>query len=145
MGQAATARPSPQSPAANDVHARVTETQIDSGIRDDQAVEQTRMVLESATAARIHRAEALEQMGLLASLGSKEVQQRSTSLHKKAIELADQLAASDEPAVRIAATQLLIGAHLAMAESIAAGDWKDKDEFVAQWISRASALSEQLI
>jgi len=40
MGQAATARPSPQPSPGNEVHARVTETLIDSGIRDDQAVDQ---------------------------------------------------------------------------------------------------------
>ena len=57
-------------------------------------------MLEGTTATPVIRAAALEQMGLLAALGSSEVQERAVPLHNKAIELADPLAASDEPAVR---------------------------------------------
>jgi tetratricopeptide (TPR) repeat protein len=84
-------------------------------------------------------------MALLAALGSQDVQERAVPLHNKAIALADQLATNEDPAVRAVANQLLVGAHLAVAERIAFGDWTDKDEFVAQWISRASALAEQMI
>lgn len=113
--------------------------------RYDQAVTQTRMVLEGKTATPIVRAQAMEQMALLAALGSKDVQERAVPLHNKAIAMADQLAADEDPAVRVAANQLLVDAHLAVAERIAIGDFKDKKEFVGQWISRASALSEQMI
>ncbi len=113
--------------------------------RYDQSVEQTRIVLESPTAEPLVRAQALEQMGLLAALGSKSVQQQAVPLHTKAIALADTLAAGDDANVSAAAQQLLVGAHLAVAEHIAGGDYENKQEFVAQWISRASALAEQLI
>jgi tetratricopeptide (TPR) repeat protein len=113
--------------------------------RYQQAVEQTRLVLEGTTATQLERAAALEQMGLLAALGSREVQERAVPLHNKAIALADPLSTSDDPAVRVEATQLLVSAHLAVADRIAAGDWQDKDEYVAQWVSRASALAEQMI
>jgi hypothetical protein len=111
----------------------------------DQAVTQTRAIIEGTTATPIQRAQALEQMALLASLGSRTVQEQAIPLHNKAIALADPLATSDDPAVRIAADQLLVGAHLAIAEQIARGDFQDKQKFVAQWISRASALVEQMI
>jgi tetratricopeptide (TPR) repeat protein len=84
-------------------------------------------------------------MGQLAALGSKEVQQRAAPLHNKAIELADGLTTNEDPAVRAAAHRVLLDAHLAMAERIAAGDWAQKDEVVGQWISRASAIAEQMI
>jgi tetratricopeptide (TPR) repeat protein len=113
--------------------------------RYDEAVSQTRAVLEGSTATMSVRAAALEQMGQLAALGSKDVQARAVPLHNKAIELADSLAASDDPAVRAAAHRVLLDAHLAMAERIALGDWAKKDEVVAQWISRASALAEEMI
>jgi hypothetical protein len=113
--------------------------------RYEQAVAQTRAVIEGTTATPIQRAQALEQMALLASLGSRTVQEEAVPLHNKAIALADPLAASDDPAVRIATNQLLVGAHLAIAEQIAGGDFQDKQKFVAQWISRASALVEQMI
>ncbi len=113
--------------------------------RYDRAVEETRVVLEGTTAAPIVRAAALEEMALLAALGSKDVQQRAVPLHNKAIELADTLATSDDTAVRAAANDVLLSAHLAVAEQIAAGDWQSKDEAVGQWVSRASALAEQMI
>lgn len=113
--------------------------------RYDRAVEETSAVLEGDTAAPIVRAAALEQMGLLASLGSKEVQERAIPLHNKAIALADSLAAGDDPAVRAAANEVLLGAHLAIAEQLAAGQWQGKDAVVGQWIERASALAEQMI
>jgi hypothetical protein len=84
-------------------------------------------------------------MALLAALGSKEVQERSIPLHNKAIAMADGLAKNADPAVRIPATQLLINAHLAVAERIAAGQWKNKDRAVGDWIGRASGLAEDLI
>jgi tetratricopeptide (TPR) repeat protein len=113
--------------------------------RYDEAVEQTRMVLEGSTATLGVRAAALEEMGQLAALGSSDVQTRSVPLHNKAIELADSLAGSDDPAVRAAAHRVLLDAHLAMAQRIAIGDWAQKDKTVGQWISRASALAEEMI
>jgi tetratricopeptide (TPR) repeat protein len=113
--------------------------------RYDQAVAQTRAVLESTTATPVLKAQALEQMGLLAALGSLTVQEQAVPLHNKAITLADTLAEDADPSVRAAAHQVLVSAHLAVAERIAAGDFKDKREFVGQWISRASALAEQMI
>jgi len=113
--------------------------------RYDEAVEQTRAVLEGTTATQIVRAQALEEMGQLAALGSKEVQQRAIPLHNKAIELADALTKNEDAKVRTDAHEVLLSAHLAIAERIAVGDWRNKDEFVAQWLTRASALAEQMI
>ncbi len=113
--------------------------------RYDEAVEQTRTILEGKTAPEIVRAAALEQMGQLAGLGSKEVQERAISLHNKAIELADKLAAEDDLMLQAAAHKVLLQAHLAVAERISAGDWQQKEEFVGQWITRASGIAEQMI
>lgn len=113
--------------------------------RYEQAVEQTRTILEGKTAPDIVRAAALEQMGVLAGLGSKEVQERAIPLHNKAIELADKLAADDDVMLQAAAHKVLLSAHLAVAERISAGDWQQKEEFVGQWITRASGIAEQMI
>lgn len=113
--------------------------------RYDEAVEQTRAILEGKTAPEIVRAAALEQMGQLAGLGSKEVQERAISLHNKAIELADKLAADDDVMLQASAHKVLLQAHLAVAERISAGDWQQKEEFVGQWITRASGIAEQMI
>jgi tetratricopeptide (TPR) repeat protein len=111
----------------------------------EKAVAETRAILEGQKASQIVRAQALEQMGLLAGLGSKEVQQRAVPLHNKAIQMADSLTNSDDPSVRSAAHQVLLAAHLAIAERIAMGDWQKKDQVVEEWVSRASGLAEQMI
>jgi tetratricopeptide (TPR) repeat protein len=113
--------------------------------RYEEAVAQTRTILEGKTAPEIVRAAALEQMGQLAGLGSKEVQERAISLHNKAIELADKLAASDDVMLQASAHRVLLDAHLAVAERISSGDWQQKEDFVGQWITRASGIAEQMI
>ena len=113
--------------------------------RYDRAVQETRKVLESPTIDAIVRAQALHEMGLLAALGSEKVTQRAVPLQTKAIEIADQLAASDDVQVSQAAKELLVDAHLAIAVQIARGRWSQKEQNVPLWIERASALAEEMI
>ncbi len=113
--------------------------------RYDRAVAEARKVLELPGVEPLQRAEALEEMGQLASLGSAEVAERSIQLHSKAIEIADSLANSEDVATRHAAQCILIDAHLAIATQIAQGNFQDKNQAVPQWIERASALTEALI
>jgi len=113
--------------------------------RYDVAVEKIRDVLLAPTVTPIVRAQALHQMGLMATLGSQDVAQRAAPLHAKAIEIADELAASSDKQVSRAANQLLVDAHLAMAAMIAEGSWGEKNQIVPQWIERASALAEGMI
>jgi tetratricopeptide (TPR) repeat protein len=113
--------------------------------RYEDAVREARTVLEDAHVEPLVRAQALEQMGLLAALGPQEVRERAIPLHTEAIALADELSASNDPAVSIPAMQLLVEAHLAVAERVASAQWKNKDVSVANWISRASGLAEQMI
>lgn len=113
--------------------------------RYDRAVAEARKVLELPNAGSLVRAEALEEMGQLASLGSAEVSDRSIQMHSKAIELADKLANNEDPDTRHVAQCVLIDAHLAIAAQIAQGNFQDKNQAVPQWIERASALTEALI
>ncbi len=113
--------------------------------RYDRAVEEVRQVLETPGIAPLVRAQSLNEMGLLASLGSQKVARRAMPLHSKAIEIADSLAVGDDPLVSRPAKQLLVEAHLAVAVEISVGAWQQKDEAVPQWIERASALAEALI
>ena len=113
--------------------------------RYDRAVDEVRRVLETPGIAPLVRAQSLNEMGLLASLGSQKVAQRAMALHAKAIEIADRLAVGEDLQVSRSAKQLLVEAHLAVAVEISLGPWQQKDESVPQWIERASALSEALI
>jgi tetratricopeptide (TPR) repeat protein len=113
--------------------------------RYDRAVAEARKVLELPKVEPLTRAEALEELGQLAALGSAEVSERSIQMHSKAIEIADKLANSEDPETRHAAQSVLIDAHLAIAAQIAQGNFQDKNQAVPQWIERASALTEALI
>ncbi len=113
--------------------------------RYDLAADEVRKVLESPTIDQIVRAQALHEMGVLASLGSAEVAERAVPLITKAIEIADRLATDDDVRVRLEANKLLVVAHLDMAVFISKGSWDEKDQSVPQWIERASGISEEMI
>ncbi len=113
--------------------------------RYDRAVEEARQVLETPSISAILRAQALNEMGLLAALGSPKVAQRAMPLHSKAIVIADGLSVGEDIEVSQQAKQLLVEAHLAIAVEISQGEWQQKDESVPQWIERASALAEAAI
>ncbi|MEQ8836646.1 MAG: tetratricopeptide repeat protein, partial [Lacipirellulaceae bacterium] len=121
--------------------ARCLTTQAKYG----EAVAACQKLLESTETPKLVRAQTLYQMGLLSALGSQEIAKQTVPLHNKAIELADELSISEDPAVASAAGKLLVDAHLAVANAISSGEWQDKEATVAQWIERASGLAEQQI
>lgn len=111
----------------------------------DDAVLETREVLDDDQAPTLVRARALHQMGLLASLGEASIADKVIGFHNMAIAEADKLATSDNGQQRRAAKRLLVESHLAIAEEISRRDYEDKLDNVAQWVSRASAFAEELI
>ena len=113
--------------------------------RYDLAAKEAKKVFNSPMASQLERAEALLELGQLASLGSAEVATRVVPLLTNTIEVCDELATSSDPRERIAANILMLEAHLDMALFISKGDFLQKNEAVPQWIERASAISEQMI
>jgi tetratricopeptide (TPR) repeat protein len=65
--------------------------------------------------------------------------------HQQAIKLAEPLARHDQYAVRRAAKELLVDAHLAVAYDIGWGRWQQKSTVVPNWIDRAKAFADQLV
>ncbi len=65
--------------------------------------------------------------------------------HQAAIKRAAPLAADERFAVRRAAKQVLIDAHLGVAGDVAWGRWAKKDEVVPMWLDRAESLVEEFI
>jgi tetratricopeptide (TPR) repeat protein len=49
------------------------------------------------------------------------------------------------PAIRVAAKEVLVDAHLGAAHDVAWGAWKDKDKAIVRWVDRAKALADDLI
>lgn len=65
--------------------------------------------------------------------------------HMQAIQVADPLTTSRHPAIRIAAKELLVDAHLGAAHDIAWGEWREKERAIENWIKKASVLADDLV
>ena len=65
--------------------------------------------------------------------------------HTAAIQTADPLVVDRHPAIRLAAKEVMIDAHLGAANDIAWGRWAGKEKAVAEWTRRAAAFAEELI
>jgi tetratricopeptide (TPR) repeat protein len=111
----------------------------------DEAVHETRAVLDGDKSSQVVKAQALHQMGRLATLGGIEIRTKAIPFYNKAIEVADGLATSEDINERRAAKELLIDAHLSIAREISAQKFNDKLESISQWVARASGLAEDTI
>jgi tetratricopeptide (TPR) repeat protein len=111
----------------------------------DDAVLTVRAVLDREDLASIDRAQALHQMARLASLGDGEIAAKTISFETRAIDVADKLAVSKDAKERRAAKQLLVEAHVSVAEEIARQSYNEKVDSMAQWVGRASGLAEDYI
>ncbi len=122
-------------------HARTQELLGDY----DSAVLTVRAVLDREKVSDLDRAQAFYQMGTLASLGDVEIASKAIGFHTRAIELTDGLSTSVVSKDRRAAKQILIEAHMAVAEEIARQSFNNKVENLQLWIGRASGLAEEYI
>jgi tetratricopeptide (TPR) repeat protein len=111
----------------------------------DDAVLTVRAVLDREALEPVDKAQALHQMGCLASLGDMEIASKAIGFHTRAIEVADPLATSTVTKERRAAKQMLVEAHLAIAEEIARQAYQEKVENLGLWIGRASGIAEEFI
>jgi hypothetical protein len=111
----------------------------------DDAVLAVRAVLDREDLAKIDHAQALHQMARLAALGDHEIASKVIPFETRAIEIADQLAASKDARERRAAKQLLVEAHVAIAEEVARQPYNEKVETLSQWLGRASGIAEDYI
>ena len=123
---------------------RLAQTQILLGQYDDATLA-IRAVLDDDATPPIVKAQALHEMGKLASLGDAEISSKAVGFENRAIAMADSLATSKNVKERRAAKEVLVYAHLAIARQIAKQDYANKLESVSQWIGRASGLAEDMI
>ena len=111
----------------------------------DDAVLKVRAVLDREDLTSLDRAQALHRMARLASLGDGEIASKTITFETRAIEIADKLATSKDAKERRAAKQLLVEAHVAIAEEVARQAYNQKVETLSQWVGRASGLAEDYI
>ncbi|MHB8898450.1 MAG: tetratricopeptide repeat protein [Thermoguttaceae bacterium] len=85
---------------------------------------------------------------LLGDLISSEVEPdygKALKNHMAAISEADPLVDSPHPAIRLAAMEVIVDAHLGAAHDIAWGEWENKKVAVDTWLNRASSFAEGMV
>jgi tetratricopeptide (TPR) repeat protein len=78
-------------------------------------------------------------------LGAEPDFQEALNHHLKAIDLAAKHASDAHLEVRRMAKDILVDAHLAIAQDIALGNFQRQREVVPKWLSRATELAEEFI
>jgi tetratricopeptide (TPR) repeat protein len=91
------------------------------------------------------RARALCLLGDLAGSGAKPDFKQALAYHTQALQAADPLTSSKHPAIRVAAKEVLVDAHLGAAHDIAWGAYQQKDRAVETWLGKAENFAEDLI
>jgi len=125
---------------------RLTRAQMLAQVgRFAQALEDARRAMEASQKQPHVRAKALCLMGDLAASGAEPDYRKALSFHTQAVQAADPLSSRPHPAVRVAAKEALMDAHLGAAHDIAWGDWKEKGKAVSHWLQRAFEVSDDLV
>lgn len=91
------------------------------------------------------RAAALNVFAELLIVGPEADEEESAAWRGEAIELAERQAAHPNLAVRRAAKEVLVEAHLQMARDLAWGNWNSKATVTPQWLSRARLLADEAV
>ena len=110
-----------------------------------EAVRETRLAIETSQKRPHVEARALCLMGDLVASGSRPDYKRAIQYHIEAVKAAGTLATSRHPAIRLAAKEVLINAHLGAAHDVAWGGWKEKNEAVTRWLAGAEAVAAELV
>jgi tetratricopeptide (TPR) repeat protein len=91
------------------------------------------------------KARALCLLGDLSGSGRRPDYKQAMTYHSQALKAADALVSSPHPAIRIAAKEVLIDAHLGAAHDIAWGNWDRKETAVPRWLEKAASLADDLV
>ena len=113
--------------------------------RFPEALEEAQKAVQTSQNRPHVKAQATSLMGDLLASGPKPDFRKALSLHTQAIQLADPLSSDPHPAIRMAAKEVLIDAHLGAAHDIAWGEWKEKPRAVTKWLERAVAVADDLV
>ncbi len=127
-------------------HYRVTHAELLSKLsRLSEALDEAQKAADTSQQRPHVKARALCLMGDLTASGAKPDYHKAMTLHSQALQVADPLASDPHPAIRVAAKEALLDAHLGAARDIAFGQWKDKNKALARWIERATAVANDLV
>ena len=84
-------------------------------------------------------------LGDLKGSGSQPDHKRALQLHTQALQVADALVSDKHPAIRVAAKEVLLDAHLGALHDICWGAWREKERSAENWIAKAAEIAQDLI
>jgi len=91
------------------------------------------------------KARAICLLGDLYAAGPKPDYHQALKLHTQALQAAGTLISDRHPAIRIAAKEVALDAHLGALQDIAWGPWKEKDRAADNWIVKANEIALDLV
>lgn len=106
-----------------------------------RAAAETKRAMSQAADEPTLKAEGLLQLGRQLASGPARDYQRAADFHLQAIKSAAALLSDRRPQVRNVAQRVLLEAHLAVANDVAWGNWKQKEVVVKKWLDKAEAIS----
>jgi tetratricopeptide (TPR) repeat protein len=125
---------------------RITRAQILGQVgRLPEGIKEAQKAVEISNDRPHIQARALCLLGDFAASGPKPDYRKAINYHTRAIQAADAVSGDPHPAVRLAAKEVLVDAHLGALHDIAWGDWKDKDVAVSKWLERAASFADDLV
>jgi len=125
---------------------RVTRAQILGLVgRLAEATQEAQKAVDTSQRRPHVKARALCLLGDLAASGPRPDHKKAIQFHMQAVKEADALTGNRHPAIRLAAKEVLVDAHLGAAHDVAWGTWKEKEVAVSRWLTQADAFAEELI
>jgi len=129
----------------DDAQYRLTRAQILGQVeRFPEAIAEAEQALTTSTTRPHVKAQVVCLLGDLLSSQPEPDYRRAIQHHMEAVKTADPLAVSQHPAVRIAAKEVLIDAHLGAGHDIAWGPWDGKEKAVPRWLDQAATVAKDL-
>jgi len=112
--------------------------------RISEAIPDVRAAIQNAESRPHIKARGFSLLGDLINSDPRPDYAKALENHMQAISIADPLISSPHPAIRIAAMEVMIDAHLGAAQDIAWGNWQNKKTAVNTWLQRASDYAEAM-
>ena len=112
--------------------------------RISEAIPDVRAAIKNSDNRPHIKARAFSLLGDLTNSEPKPDHAKALENHMQAISIADPLISSPHPAIRTAAMEVMIDAHLGASQDIAWGSWENKKLAVSTWLQRASEYAEAM-
>lgn len=110
-----------------------------------EAVQHAQRAVETSEDRPHIKARAVCLLGDLLASGTDPDFKKALTFHTEAIRIADPLCENQHPAIRVAAKEVLIDAHLGAAHDIAWGEFKQKGKAVVRWLERAKTAADDIV